>query len=65
MRLITMSTCLRRWSGLECNRLTVRNASFVVSEHARLARKIITVSLRSIDSESAARNNVGNYESYF
>src|ERR1044071_1747894 len=55
---IMMSTCLRRWCVLEPSRHMVHNASFVVSELVRRARKIITASPRSIDSESVARDNV-------
>jgi len=49
----------------------VHNESFAVSEHERLVLKPATVSPRSIDSESVARDNVGgtsidtNNEPYF
>jgi hypothetical protein len=54
-----MWICLQRWYGPVHNLLMVHNVSFEASEHARLVRKTVTVSPRSIDSESAARNNVG------
>ena len=58
VKLITMWTCLQRWCVPECSPRMDHNESFVVSEHARLVRRIATASPRSIDSASAARNNV-------